>query len=266
MIGVDELSIYSFQVFYEPYSSLLNGFVLGLPVSKTFSSYDAVHRAGLVHLLVLSGGNLTILGRTVEVLTDGINKRLQLVLVLLALTFFCLIVGFKAPLLRAYAMSVCTIVALSLGRPMAGLFALFLSGLAILWIDQTIFASVSFQLSYAATLGIICFTPLIETYMDRLPIGRFLRTELSTSLGGQLLTIPIVAYYFHEVSFVGLLANILVATVVPFIFIGGLLFYLSSAWVPMIGQLVSYFLLPLLWYFLFIARIVSSIPYGWYKW
>ncbi|KXK07697.1 MAG: Competence protein [Microgenomates bacterium OLB22] len=171
MIDIESLATYSFHALYEPNASLLNSIVLGIPFPKAFSSYEDVHRAGLVHVLVLSGGNLTILGRTVEVITEGFNKKFQLVLILLVITFFCFIVGFKAPLLRSYLMSICTIVALLIGRPLIGLFGLFVSGIVILIIDRAIFTSISFQLSYGATLGILSFTPLLEAHM------RYLRSE-----------------------------------------------------------------------------------------
>ncbi len=111
----------------EPQSSLLNGIIFGinLKTSKTF--YETLKAVGLLHLVVLSGMNITILAVIIESITRYFSKRISILITILIIIIFILFVGAEAPVIRAGFMGILTLVAILFGRKNIALYGLFLS-------------------------------------------------------------------------------------------------------------------------------------------
>jgi predicted membrane metal-binding protein len=72
--------------------------------------------------------------------------------------------------------------------------------------------SLSFLLSYSTALGIIIFASNIKKHNNYLV--NYLKENLTTSLAAQVFAVPIIFIYFHEVSLIAPLANVLVAWII----------------------------------------------------
>ena len=238
----------------EPHASLLNGIIFGTPLKTSRQFYDQLRIVGLLHIVVLSGMNITILATLIATLTRIFSKLISVLLTILTIIFFVIFVGPQASIIRAGLMGIFTLVAILFGRKNVALYSLFLSGIfiAILWPQWL--TTVSFQLSYGATLGIILF--------GQTKSASELWQELKITLAAQVLTVPIIFHYFRQVSLISPLANLLVAPVIPPLMIFGFLTAILGKIHFVFGLLPAYISYGLLSYLVFVVQLLANIPFA----
>lgn len=241
----------------EPQSSLLNGIIFGVDLKTTKSFYQQLKVVGLLHLVVLSGSNITLIGAVVGNLTAFFSKRASILITVLTIILFIMFVGPKAPIVRAGIMGVLTYVAIMMGRKNIVLYSLILSIIFIGIVFPDWLTSVSLQLSYGATIGLILF----GKKNTRNPIAG----ELRTSLAAQVFTTPLIFIYFKQISFISPLANILVAPIITPIMIFGFLTAFLGKINYLAGLLPAYVCHGLLTYMVWIIEKLSELPFAFYQ-
>lgn len=186
---------------------------------ETRESYSA---AGISHVLALSGMHIGI----VWLLLDGMlsllmRKRLawlKYLLVVAALWVFAFVVGLEASVVRAVVM--CMLMGLghlSGSKPLS-MNTLAIAALCMLLYHPFYLFDVSFQLSFVAVFSILVFYPLMSRSLYiKSRLGHWLWGIMSVSMAAQLGTAPLVMYYFSSISVWFLLANLVVALLVPII-------------------------------------------------
>ncbi len=238
----------------EPQSSLLNGIIFGinLKTSKTF--YETLKAVGLLHLVVLSGMNITILAVIIESITRYFSKRISILITILIIIIFILFVGAEAPVIRAGFMGILTLVAILFGRKNIALYGLFLSFIFISIFFPDWLTTISLKLSYGATLGIILFGQTSSK-------SNFVR-ELRITLSAQVFTVPIIFIYFKQISLIAPLSNLLVAPIVPPLMIFGFLTAILGKINYFLGLIPSYVCYGLLTYMVWIIEWLSKLPFA----
>jgi competence protein ComEC len=203
----------------EPQRALVAGFLLGDTGDLPEPVVDEFRAAGLSHLVAVSGENVAF----VLILTGPLLRRLprfaRLAAGLVVLVVFGTMTRWEPSVLRACAMAACSLLALSLGRPTAGLRALALAAIVLLLADPFLLHSVGFQLSCAASVGIALFAPLLARWI---PGPRWLRESLGVTVGAQLAVAPILVLVFDGVPLVAIPTNLAAAPLVGPLTITGL--------------------------------------------
>src|SRR4030042_1356909 len=100
----------------EPQASLLNGIIFGINLKTGKIFYDQLKMVGLLHLVVLSGINITLLATIVGSLTRFLSKKYSLLITILIVILFICFVGPKAPIIRAGFMGILTFVGIIMKR------------------------------------------------------------------------------------------------------------------------------------------------------
>jgi len=236
----------------EPHASLLNGIIFGVNLRTTKEFYQQLKVVGLLHLVVLSGINITLLSAMISNVTKFLSKLVSTLITILIIILFVIFVGPQAPIIRAAFMGVLTHVAIITGRKNYTLYALFLSLLFILIFWPDWLKTISLQLSYGATLGLILFG-------QSQPNDNFIIKNLRLTLAAQVFTVPIIFFYFKQVSLISPLANLLVAeTITPLMVFGFLTAFLGkiSYFLGYIPSLISYGILSyLVWVIETLAKL-----------
>lgn len=242
----------------EPHASLLNGILFGIPLKTSKIFYERLKIVGLLHIVVLSGINVTILAAIVGSFTRFLNKKLSVFISIASIVLFVIFVGAKPPIVRAGVMGILTLVAIIFGRKALPLYLLFLSAFltSIFW--PRWIGSLSFQLSYGATLGIILFGQVHES-------KNFLWKDLKPSLAAQLFTAPIIFFSFHQISFIAPLSNLLVSAVIPPLMIFGFLTAILGKIHFLLGVLPAYTSYGLLSYIVFVVEFLSRAPFAFHQ-
>ncbi len=238
----------------EPHSSLLNGIIFGVNIKTGKLFYEQLKTVGLLHIVVLSGMNISILGTIIGQLTSFLSKQISLLLTILTIIIFIIFVGPQAPIVRAGIMGILTYVAILIGRKNISLYSLFISFLIIALIYPQWLKTISLYLSYGASLGIILFSPK--------PKDNQLIKEIKTTLAAQIFTTPIIFLYFKQISTLALFSNILVAPVIPSLMIFGFLTAFLGKINYLLGLIPAYICYGIISYIVFIVETLSKIPFA----
>ena len=234
----------------EPQSSLLNGIIFGVDLNTTKGFYDQLRAVGLLHLVVLSGINITILSTLVGSYTIKFGKFMSSLITVLSIILFIIFVGPKAPIVRAGIMGILTYVAISFGRRNLSLYSLLISLVIIIVVYPKWLNTLSLKLSYAATLGIILFGQTTSRNM--------LIKDLRVSLAAQFFTAPIIFLYFKQISIISPVTNLLVSPFIPPLMIFGFITAFLGKINYLLGLIPSYLCYGILTYIVWVIELLSK--------
>ncbi len=143
----------------EPAAGLLNGMLFGTRASLTPELYRALVTTGTLHIIALSGMNITILTNLVNlVLLKLISRRPASLLTILLIGGFVWFVGASPSVVRAAIMGGISLLAVIFGRQTWAILSWLLAIGIMLLLNFSWLGELSFQLSALATLGIILFS------------------------------------------------------------------------------------------------------------
>lgn len=191
--------------------ALCSALVVGRKDGLKRETRQAYNRAGAGHLLALSGMHLGIIYGLMYLAFIRLVRFSKwrwhaLPLVLLALWGYTLVAGMPVSLVRA-ALMLSLMTAFSLMEyDTDPLHPLALAAIIVLLISPRALLSVSFQLSFTAVFFILAlWKPLSDKFQGANWAVRLLMVSCIASFG----TMPLVAYYFHQVSLVGPLFSLI---------------------------------------------------------
>ena len=211
----------------DPEASLLQGILLGIRSGIPDDLYEDYNTTGTSHIIVISGSNITFIAALFALaFSQLLGPRRAYWLTITGIALYVLLVGADAAVVRAGLMGGLYVTAIALGRRASAYVSLFATVLVLTLITPMALWDAGFQLSFAATLGLILFAPpiqrLFEQWLGRLAsvdrtrqAMRFLNEALVLTLAAQILTIPLVIYHFGRLSLVAPLANLLILPVQP---------------------------------------------------
>lgn len=242
------------------------GLLLGLTIGDESLIDDVVRedfrQTGLSHLTAVSGANVAIVLGAVILLLRGfhLSRRTQIVAGLGVVCFFAVLTRWEPSVLRASVMAAVVLAAFFFGRQSNPVHGLFLAFIGLTAADPYLFWSPGFQLSVAATAGILFITPKLLHMLHRLP--RFVAEALAVGLGAQLAVAPLVAFHFGRISFSAIPANLaafpLVAPVTVLGMLGGALGTFAPAPARVLYEIAGLGVAPLRG----IASLFAGMPFG----
>jgi len=208
-------------------AALARGFVLGEDERIDPATVEDFRRAGLSHLLAVSGQNVALLALLAMPLLAllGMPLRTRLLWVVGAIAVYVPLAGGGPSIVRAGVMGALTLLATFAGRRASRLYALAIAAIVTLAIDPRIGADVGWQLSFAAVLGILAIAqPLRRAIPNRLGSGALrgaLAEGAAVTVAATLATAPLIVFHFGELSTVSLVANLLaLPAVAPAMWLG----------------------------------------------
>lgn len=229
-------------------AALLSAMLLGNRSSLSSATTYHFRRAGVSHLLALSGMHISILAFAVTRLTAlfPLSKRTRSLLLLLFLTLFSVLTGLSASILRAAIMTAFVQCAGLLRRdndpftslPFAAAIIVCVNGIAVL--------DIGLWLSVFATLGILLVSALTEPLMKKTNpviryITRILLLPILFSLAATLLTLPLTSFAFGQFSIISIPANLVFPPLMTaFLYLSLLSIPLPFLRVPVNGAATGY--------------------------
>ena len=246
-----------YNVFPADVAPLAAALVTGDESGLAEGVYADLQRAGLAHVVAVSGLHVTFLcGVTLRVL--GRNRRRTALAALALMVLFAAMTGGAPPVLRAVFMQSMILLAPLLGReedwPTSLTLALFL----LLLRNPHAAAGLGLQLSFASAAGICLATPpLYRRWTEGLPrrvkgakrivcrAWRWVAASLATTAGALIFTTPITAASFGTFSLIAPVANLACLWAVALTFSGAMLAGGVALWSPAVaGVLGAVFALP----------------------
>lgn len=260
------------RLFPEPHAALLQGILLGTEARIPDDVKTAFSVTGTSHIVAISGFNIAILvGVFMALFSHVLGPVRGAALTIAVIVAYTVLVGAGASVVRAAIMGSLGVIAQRLGRRSAGLNTLALAAIGMTLFNPLTLWDVGFQLSAAATLGLILYAEPFENALNRW-LARRLSAERAASLArlaaelflltfaAQLTTLPLIAYTFEQVSLISLVANVIILPVQPAVMIlGGIALLLGLIWPPL-GQLAAWLAYPCLAYTLAFVEFFARVP------
>lgn len=247
----------------EPHSSLAGGLVIGSKSSLGNDLLDKFRAVGLVHIIVLSGYNITIVADTMRRLLGFLPRRVGLTIGILAISLFGILVGGGATVVRSCIMATLGTTALLFRRQYDASRALFIAGyIMVMENPQILLHDPSFQLSFLATLGLILFSKPIERWATFITEKFGIRSLFATTFATQIAVAPFILFSMGTISIIGFLVNIFVLPFIPITMLlvtaTGLLGFFWHTGAVLFGWM-SYILLE---YELLSVDLASKVPFA----
>lgn len=249
-------------------AAVINGIVFGSQGLIDRNTRQVFSETGVVHILSVSGLHVgLVLGGLLGLLR--LFKASPSMIAPLAtpvLIFYALMTGLVPAVLRATIMALLFLWAHHLGRERDWPTTMALAALAILLWNPLQIYNPGFQLSFAATWGILYLGPAFTGYfsllLKRLPpaVSLGMAQALAVPLAAQLATVPLVAWYYNMVTPVSIMANLLAVPLVGLILLSGIIAaLLGLVWLPLAG-LVNAGTGALLDLFLALVTLLRKLP------
>ena len=282
------------QLLPEPHAGLLNGILFGVKATIAKDLSQALIKTGTLHIIALSGMNITILSDLVSItLLRFVSRRIASLLTIAIIIGFILFVGISPSVIRAGIMGSITLIAIIFGRQAWSLLTWIVAVAVMLLIKPIWLGDISFQLSALATLGIILFGKKSTSQKFAAEISRvggisaasnaqnfspsprlrffsflwhIVEDDLRVTLAAQLFTVPLILFTFHQISFISPLSNILIGWIIqPLTVLGFFTTIAGWVWLPL-GQVIAWVTWVPLQYVLTMISLTSRIPFGSLSW
>ncbi|MFH0921456.1 MAG: DNA internalization-related competence protein ComEC/Rec2, partial [Fibrobacterota bacterium] len=250
-----------------PLGYLLNGVLLGDRRELPEDLKQDFRNTGLMHILAVSGLNVAMLLLIVfQVLTAlFVPYRVKILVSLALIWFYAGLTDMTPSVVRATLMGSVILGGWMFERKSFIYNSLALAALIILVFNPLDLFNVGFQLSFAATIGIVHIYPRLKEWVPESWTKNFavrsLIDSLLLSIAATLATFPILAAVFNQLSLIGLVANLIVVPL-SFALLGLGLLLIAFAWFPFLASAYGVSAHYVTWLINEFVRIFARVPYG----
>ncbi len=257
----------------EPQAALLSGILLGNDSGLPDDLAQDFRATGTTHIIAISGFNIAIIA---GILLLGsrhlVGYRTASYIALGGIAIYTIFVGADASVVRAAVMGAFLIIATQImGRSTFLPATIFTAALIMTLINPFLLWDVGFQLSFAATLGLVLY---VGTWSKRLEAGlqphltpndaqrvtRTISDVVLATLAASLMTLPIILYHFGNLSLISPLANLFVLPAQPGVMLWGGLATMLGMLFPILGQVPAWIAWLFLSYTTSLVRFFASMP------
>lgn len=251
------------QSFPDPHAKLLAGMLIGTREQFSPKFANNLSITGTSHVVAVSGYNISLLSSSILRLSGYIHRKRLIIVSFIGLIFFLLIVGLdNVPAFRAGLMGFITLFSMLYGRKGAGVFILFLVAGIMHLQNPFIYNSLSFQLSFSATLGLMMLSNNLKLLLERFVKGKIDLSELSTTLSALLVTFPVTFPNFGKLTLYAILTNVFIAPLIVYITFLGLIHIVVNTLGGLPGVVTKAFLWGLLETMIRIIDVFATLPYA----
>ena len=222
---------------------------------------DSFRRAGLSHILALSGMHLSMFSAIALFFGNRAGiKKLTFILRIITLIAFVWFAGFSPSLTRAFICAMLMIAAAIAGARKPDMFSILcFSFLLQSAISPQDIHSVAFILSYGALAGILLTSRVFNRFYSKFS-PRFIASSLSAATGAQTVTAPISLKIFGSFSPIGIVSSTVVSPFVTVFIYSGLVLILLSLIFPFLAKPSGIFINLQYTVITFIVNIFSRVP------
>lgn len=251
------------RVIPSPESALGLGFLVGQREQLPLDLQNALRIAGLMHIVVASGYNLTILVRLARRLFMRVSRFSALAGAGAMVVSFIAITGLSPSMSRAGLVTGLSLLAWYYGRRFHPVVLLALAAAVTVLVNPSyVWGDIGWQMSFVAFGGVMLLAPLLQAYFfgDKKPGS--IRQIIGETVAAQIATLPIIIVMFGQASTIALLTNVLIVPLIP---LAMLLTFMAGIMTPLWLWLASIIAVPTTWllgYMIQIAMICAEQPWA----
>lgn len=194
----------------------LKGIILADRTEIDSQTVNDFSKTGLAHILAISGSHIAVIFGLIYFLLaqifSGSSRRISIIASLGFIWAFAVFIGLGNSVVRSCIMLSVYFIYVLLQRKPDFLHSMALSAIIILTFDTHQIFDVGFQLSFIAVLGIFWLNqPLLKHFpRPQNKVQNFLFNVVTVTFAAQIATLPLVLYYFHQFSFISIVANLVI--------------------------------------------------------
>jgi competence protein ComEC len=263
-----------YRLYPDPEAGLIAGILLGDQSGISPQIQEAFRLTGTSHIIVISGFNITIIAALFTLVFSRIlGVRRGVIVSIVGIIIYTLLVGANPAVVRAAILGILALFGHQIGRSQVGLNSLIFVAAIMAVLTPTVLWDVSFQLSFAATLGIMLYAETITHWFTSLTsritssmlanrLSRPASEYLLLTLAAQLTTLPLMIYYFKRISLTSIIANPLILPAQPPLMIFGGLSILAGLVLRSLGQVFAWAAWPFTAYTIRVVEWLAEVPHG----
>jgi len=222
------------QIFREPHAGYMKGLLIGMQDDINPETYMQFSQLGLTHILAISGMHVAVFVASLLFIFSSlkITREKSLLITMLLIPVYVLLSGVSPSVVRAGIMGMIGLYAARKGWLKDGLNVLAAAALAMMLWNPYYLLSVSFQLSFLVTAGLMVYVPLMSPLLRFLP--KRIAGALNVTLVAQLVSFPLTVYYFNQFSLLSFAANFVLVPFISFLTLplGAASLLLGWIWLP----------------------------------
>lgn len=253
------------KIFPSPESGLFAGIIIGEKSLLPKEVLNDFQLAGLTHIIVLSGYNITIIALAMMSLLAwfGLGYRARRVGVLITIPIFLILTGLGASSVRAGIMSMTVFFLQIMTRPANATKIILLTLSIMVAINpRVLLYDPSLHLSFLAFLGLVYVVPIAEKYAEKFSVPEersALTTLIIETSSVQVFVLPYIFYMSGRISLLLLISNIVTVPIIPLIMGAGFVATLFGMIIPPLAAMISFPVKIALSYIIWIADRVSAV-------
>jgi len=219
--------------------ALYLGLVIGEDSGQSISQKAQFRASGMTHLLAVSGQNVALVFAFLTPLFQRLPLSFRFPTALLVLVIFAVITRLEPSVLRACTVAGIAAWASVSGARSSGFRILCLALIILVLVDPFLIYSVGFQLSVIASAGILLFSEPLIKWFEKFRLPRVLNEAVSVTLAAQFAVLPLLIFYFGDVSLGSIPANVLAGFLAGLVMIAGSSLGLFVGYLPnVVGSFV----------------------------
>lgn len=237
----------------------LKGILIGYTDTLPNEIKESFKKTGVSHILAVSGYNMAIIIVLVyqQLINRQIYRPFSFWITIAVMIVFTLLTGAEASIMRAGIFAMIILSAEQLQRYVGGMRPLILCATVLVLINPLYIGyDIGFQLSFLAVIGLIVYGQLFKTYTEGIPSLGIL-PMIGETLFAQILVLPLLIYYFGQISLISIIANILIVPIIPFAMAWGSITALILPW-----RIFTYPLIILIQLVLAMNHYLSSLSWA----
>ena len=192
---------------------------------------------GIVHILSVSGSHMSLIAAATAYfcLLFKFPKTLTVFFGIFVILTYTFLSGMLPQVIRSAAMGILVFVGTAFNFEKIAERFLSFAALVMLINQPLLIFDISFQLSFSSTAGLLYISPQIKNFLEKIP--EFISIPTAMTLSAQIASLPIIIWYFNQVSLSSIFANIFVMPLLEIVIVGGLLGGIFAFFIPIAGKI-----------------------------
>ncbi len=249
-------------IFNKEYAGILSGMLIGETSDISNETKLNFKDSGITHLLAVSGANvMVVIAVSTFLFSKLVGKRYDYIFSIIFIIFFACISGLSPSVLRASIMAITNILLNILLKKPRPLDVLSFSVLIILIYNPISINNIGLILSVFGTLGIILYSTDLSDFLSKYVRIKIIANTLGVTISAQIMLLPIMAYYFNNISVVSLFTNLLVVPVAEYMTIIALGIFFIAILSLRLARVLSYIPQIIIKYILQVSKFCAGFDF-----
>lgn len=250
-------------------AGIMKAFILGDRLGIPKDVFLSFKRCGVAHIIAISGFNVGIVSFLILLFLRmwPIPRAMALILTMILLVLYAFITGGQAPVVRATIAAVIFLFGFIVEKKADGLNTLAAAALLILVGNPQNLYDVGFQLSFGSVWSILCFYQKLENKLyqlfdinEQMIVWRFIVQSVAMSIVAYGGVLGLTLYYFHMLTPIMLLANLVVVPLSSFIVVLGMGLLMTGVCCPVLAAAFAHCIAFLLNMMIMSVDLMAQLP------